>query len=88
VMWQTNKESDAEHWPAYVIHYTDFSPNRKTPLEREVRISSSREQIDELWNELATEAFVKGWTPVGGTAPAATTAVAAVPQKRAPKKAP
>ena len=92
VMWQTNKESDAEHWPAYVIHYTDFSPNRKTPLERDVRISSSREQIDELWSELATEAFVKGWAPVGGAPPAAATAAVAEDappaekKKRAPRK--
>jgi ATP-dependent DNA ligase len=88
VMWQTNKESDAEHWPAYVIHYTDFSPNRKTPLERDIRISSSREQIEELWGELAAEAFVKGWVPAGGPPPE-TTAVAEAPpekKKRAPRK--
>jgi hypothetical protein len=64
VMWQTNKESDAEHYPAFVLHLTDFSPNRKTPLEREIRVSSSRQQIDDLWNELAAEAFTKGWNPV------------------------
>ena len=76
VMWQTNKESDAEHYPAFVIHSTDFSPNRKTPLEREIRVSSSRNQIDELWKELAAEAFTKGWVPVeeAGTS-SATTAV-------------
>jgi hypothetical protein len=91
VMWQTNKESDAEHYPAYVIHYTDFSPNRKTPLERDVRVSSSRQQIDDLWNELAAEAFVKGWVPVGGAPAVETTAVkedAPAPKKRAPRKKP
>src|SRR5262249_9164591 len=66
VMWQTNKERDSDDFPAFVIHSTDFSPNRKTPLEREVRVSSSRQQIDELWKELAAEAFTKGWTPVPG----------------------
>jgi len=91
VMWQTNKESDAEHYPAFVIHYTDFSPNRKTPLEREIRVSSSRQQIDDLWNELAAEAFTKGWTPVsGGAIAAASTAVQAAspppPAKKATKK--
>jgi hypothetical protein len=81
VMWQTNKERDSDDFPAFVIHSTDFSPNRKTPLEREVRVSSSRQQIDELWKELAAESFTKGWTPVPGAsivAPAATAAPAAV----------
>ena len=91
VMWQTNKESDAEHWPAYVLHYTDFSPNRKTPLERDLRVSSSREQIEELWSELATEAFVKGWVPVGGIPSESTTtaveeAAPAAKKPRAPRK--
>jgi len=64
VMWQTNKEADSDDYPAYVIHYTDFSPNRKTPLEREIRVSSSPDQIKDLWEELATEGFTKGWVPV------------------------
>ena len=82
VMWQTNKESDGEHYPAFAIHSTDFSPNRKTPLEREIRISSSRQQIEELWSELAAESFTKGWSVLGAEAP--STAVAEVTE--APKK--
>jgi hypothetical protein len=69
VMWQTNKEADGDDYPAYVIHYTDYSPNRKTPLEREIRVSSSPDQIKDLWEELATEGFTKGWVPVGEQAP-------------------
>ena len=49
LMWKTNKEDKNDDFPAYVIHYTDFSPSRKKPLDREVRISNSREQIDLLW---------------------------------------
>lgn len=62
VMWKTNKEADPA-WPAYVVHFTDFSPGRKVPLEREIRISSSREQIEALYAELAQENIVKGWAP-------------------------
>jgi len=92
VMWQTNKESDAEHYPAFVIHFTDFSPNRKTPLERDIRVSSSRQQIEDLWNELAAEAFTKGWAPISASlattsVPAAVSpAPAAAPKKAATKK--
>ena len=75
VMWQTNKEGDSDDYPAYVIHYTDYSPNRKTPLEREIRVSSSPDQIKELWEELATEGFTKGWVAVSES-PAAKDIVA------------
>ena len=70
VMWQTNKQESGDrdqasgmgHFPAYVIAFTDYSPNRKTPLERDIRVSNSREQIEELWDELVKEYIVKGWT--------------------------
>jgi hypothetical protein len=61
VMWQTNKACEGSDFPAYVVHLTNYSPNRKTPLERDIRVSNSREQIDELWQELAVEYIVKGW---------------------------
>src|SRR5262245_13464461 len=70
VMWQTNKDKVSEDYPAYTIHFTDFSPNRKTPLERDLRISNSREQIAQLWEALAEENVKKGWT-LEGTAVAA-----------------
>ncbi len=63
LLWKTNKETEGD-FPAYVLHFTDFSAGRKTPLEREVRVSSSREQIESLWNELFKENIVKGWSRV------------------------
>ncbi len=96
LMWKSNKENAGEEFPAYVIHYTDFSPNRKTPLERDIRVSSSREQIEHLWTELATEAFSKGWVSVAPnnstSAPASSTEalptlVAPEPKKRGKKAA-
>lgn len=64
VLWKTNKESRSPNHPAWVLHLTDFSPNRKTPLEREIRVSNSRQQIDALWDALEAEYFVKGWNKV------------------------
>jgi hypothetical protein len=64
VMWKTNKETVSAAHPAFVLHLTDYSPNRKNPLERELRVSSSREQIDAFWAEFAKEYFGKGWTKV------------------------
>ncbi len=47
VMWKTNKADQSEEYPAFVIHFTDYSPNRATPLAREVRVSNSPEQIQD-----------------------------------------
>ena len=63
VMWKTNKELVSSEHPAYVVHYTDFSPNRATPMSREVRVSSSREQIEALYERLKEENIKKGWEP-------------------------
>ena len=61
LMWKTNKETDDNEYPAYVIHYTDFSPTRKAPLAREVRVSNSKEQIEQLWEEMKKANIKKGW---------------------------
>lgn len=60
LLWKTNKEVDGG-FPAYVLHYTDYSPTRKEPLSRDIRISNSRDQIEALWKEFHTENIVKGW---------------------------
>jgi hypothetical protein len=79
VLWRTNKDRESDEYPSFVIHYTDFSPNRKTPLSREVRVSSSLEQIQGLWNELKAENIKKGWEPhVAAVTPAAAAPEAAV----------
>ena len=62
MLWKTNKESEG-NFPAYVAYYTDFSPARATPLDRDIRISNSREQIEQLLAQMKTEYIVKGWAP-------------------------
>ena len=61
VLWKTNKELLTDDFPAYVVHLTDFSPNRKDPLSRDMRISSSFQQIQQLFDQLKTENITKGW---------------------------
>lgn len=85
VLWKTNKETDGDEFPAYVLHYTDFSPSRKTPLCREVRVSSSLEQMSNLWTGLLEENIKKGWELHScATEPAAPAAAAAVTAEPAP----
>jgi hypothetical protein len=61
MLWKTNKDQIADEYPAYVVHLTDFSPNRKDPLCRDMRISSSFQQIQQLFDQLKTENITKGW---------------------------
>lgn len=63
MLWETNKLAEQGNFPAFVAYFTDFSPNRATPLERDIRISNSREQIEQLYTQLKEENIVKGWAP-------------------------
>jgi hypothetical protein len=80
VLWKTNKDQVAEDYPAYVVHLTDFSPNRKDPLAREMRISSSFQQIQQLFDHLKTENITKGWNPHAQSQAVATQVKAAPAQ--------
>jgi len=61
IMWKTNKEEVSRDHPAYAIHLTDYSPNRKDPLQHDIRVSSSKVQIESFWTMWETEKFKKGW---------------------------
>ena len=63
LLWKTNKAGEGSNYPGFVAYFTDFSPNRATPLERDIRISNSAEQIEKLYASLKEENIVKGWAP-------------------------
>ncbi len=66
LLLKTNKESISDEYPAFAIHFTDFSPNRKDALTREVLISNSVAQIESLYQALKDENVKKGWTAHSG----------------------
>lgn len=96
VLWKTNKHQVADDFPAYVVHLTDFSPNRKDPLAREMRISSSLQQIQQLFDQLKAENITKGWNLHSQTQAAdatdrqvvASPAAAPIPEPAPPESAP
>ena len=45
-----------------MLAVTDYSADRAKPLQRDIRVSNSRAQIEQLWDELVKEKIVKGWT--------------------------
>jgi hypothetical protein len=60
LLWKTNKEERGD-FPGYVVYLTDYSPNRQTPLERDIRISNSEKRAREMFKEMAAKNFVGGW---------------------------
>ena len=64
LLWKTNKEEASRDHPAYVLHLTNYSPNRKEPLQHEIRVSSSEEQIRMLFANWQEKYIVGGWSIV------------------------
>jgi hypothetical protein len=62
VMWKTNKE--AVGFPSFVIHWTDYSSTRKSPLDREVRLAPNEKEALKIAESMITENIKKGWNEV------------------------
>jgi hypothetical protein len=59
VVWKTNKESIG--YSNYVVHWTDYSPSRKAPLAREVRLAPNEKAAQKIAEDMITENIKKGW---------------------------
>lgn len=94
LVWRTHKEAASPGWPAWVVHFTDYSPDRKTPLERTLRTARTEAEASAVAAALIEENIKKGWNlyaassgaePSGHAAAATTDGEAA--EKKPPKKA-
>lgn len=63
VIWKTNKDHTGEY-PAFVYHFTDFSPSRADVLKKDLKISNSKKQIEEIFNDEILKNIKKGWEKV------------------------
>ena len=57
---QTNKEQ-SNKYPAYVLHYTDFSAGRKDPIKRDVKLTNDKDQVMELLTAAIEKNIKSGW---------------------------
>ncbi len=64
LIWKTNKDQEDPSFPAYVVHWTDYSPSRKDPLQRTVRVAPTEELALALGEELIADNIKKGWEPL------------------------
>ena len=63
-VWKTNKETHDSAYPAYVVHFSDYSPGRGTPLKREVRLASDEASAISIADALIAKHIKRGWKPV------------------------
>ena len=63
MVWKTNKEATGEY-PAYVFHYTDFSAGRAEMLKKEIKVSNSKKQIEDIFAADLLKNVKKGWEKV------------------------
>lgn len=61
LVWKTNKDDLDPSFPAYVVHWTDYSAGRKTPLTREVRPAMTADAAEQLADAMIEANVKKGW---------------------------
>ena len=61
LVWKTNKEKVSEEHPGFVVHWTDYSPDRKDPIKRTVRLASSKKTATSIADKLIEDNVKKGW---------------------------
>lgn len=64
LVWKTNKESVDPRYSAFVVHWTDYSPGRKEPLQRTVRLANSLEDAATIADEMIVDRIKRGWDRV------------------------
>ena len=64
VAWKTNKETDDPRYPAFVVHWTDYSPSRAKPLDRDVRPLADEASALAMADQFIEQNIKKGWQPI------------------------
>lgn len=63
LMWRTNKKN-RDDFPGYVVYYTDFSPSRQNPLERDLKVSNNEKTARKMFDDWGKKVFLSGWEKV------------------------
>lgn len=61
LVWKTNKEKISNEYPGFVTYWIDYSPDRRDPIKRTVRLSSSEKNATLIANKLIEDNVKKGW---------------------------
>lgn len=63
VAWRTNRSADPA-WPAFVVHFTDYTPDRSPPLKTDVRVASTEAVLYALADDWLAAHIRRGWEAV------------------------
>ena len=66
LVWKTNKEDVDGDYPAFVVHWTDYSPGRSKPLKRTVRLAANEAEATQIADDLIESNIKKGWQRADG----------------------
>jgi hypothetical protein len=58
-IWKTN--SSSEDYPKFVFYKIDYSPSRGDKLQRDIKVSNSQTQIEEIFSNQIEKDIKKGW---------------------------
>ena len=67
MVWKTNKEQSGDY-PAYVLYVANFSTGRAEPLQRDVDVSDSADQIRAMLDAKLAKTIKSGWVRVSSLA--------------------
>jgi hypothetical protein len=65
LVWKTNKAEASQRYPAYVVHWTDYSSGRAEPLDRDVRPAPDETVAQQIAQEFIDANIKKGWEKAG-----------------------
>ena len=65
LVWQTNKSAQDDRYPAFVVHWTDYSAGRAEPLDHDVRPAPDEPTAQAIAQEFIDANIKKGWEKVG-----------------------
>ena len=58
-IWETN--SNSTDYPKYVYYGIDYSPSRASKLNREIKVSDDKKQIEKIFQDEIESNVKKGW---------------------------
>ena len=61
-IWETN--SDNKEYPNYVYYAIDYSPSRATKLNRDIKVTNDKVQIQKIFDDEIESNIKKGWNQV------------------------
>ena len=61
VAWATHKRELDPSYPAYVACFTDYSPGRKDPLQRDLAVASTEDRLREHLTAWEADNIKRGW---------------------------